>query len=139
MVRARYAVTLVLAGLVLAAGRAGADKFSFPEKQHGKGVLSYRNGIPVLVVECAPDEIGEQVGVLAIKPAARVLAYPEDLLTAAGFSKTIPLFAAAGNKMFAHFPPDYQKELEAMVKASGVQRDRVIVGNTLFDLKKFIG
>jgi hypothetical protein len=40
--------------------------------------------------------------------------------------------------MVRHFPADYRRELEAMVKTAGVPRDPVVVGNTLFDLKKIV-
>src|SRR5262249_57668039 len=36
------------------------------------------------------------------------------------------------------FPRYYRRELEAMARASQVERDRLVAGNTLFDLKKLI-
>jgi hypothetical protein len=46
------------------------DGFRFPEARHGKGQLKYHQELPVLVVEGSPREIGEQIGVLAVKPIA---------------------------------------------------------------------
>src|SRR5262245_5078178 len=130
----RLCLPLLLATLVCGEGQCrAAEKYVFPEGQHGKGRLQYISGVPVLSVAGTPEEIGEQVGVLALKPATRILDYPEDLLKSVGFSKALPLFAAAGNKMVAHFPADYQKEMEALVKAAGARRERVVIGNTLFD------
>src|SRR5437588_12167865 len=86
MIRLRLLMPLI-AGLVLhaistrpASAAAPAEPFRFPEKQHGKGELKYINKIPVLTVEGTPEEIGEQVGVLALKTAVRVLEYPRGLL-----------------------------------------------------------
>jgi hypothetical protein len=45
---------------------------------------------------------------------------------------------AAGNKMVEHFPPDYRRELKAMANAGGAERDKLILGNTVFDLKKSV-
>ena len=81
MPRSRLLLSLC-AGLVLlyAITVCRAEPFRFPEKRHGKGELRYLNKIPVLTVEGTPEEIGEQVGVLALRPAARVLDYPRGLL-----------------------------------------------------------
>src|SRR5436190_1220366 len=49
---------------------ARAEPFRYPEAKHGKGELKYVNGVPVLRVEGTPAEVGEQLGVLALKPAA---------------------------------------------------------------------
>jgi predicted choloylglycine hydrolase len=45
------------------------------------------------------------------------------------------LLAKAGAAMLDQFPEDHRKELEAMAKA-GVDREQLIVGNTVFDIKK---
>src|SRR4051794_4972732 len=49
------------------------DQRRYTEAKHGKGELRYVNGVPVLVVEGTPDEIGEQFGELAMKPAKKPL------------------------------------------------------------------
>jgi predicted choloylglycine hydrolase len=114
------------------------EPFRFPEGRCGKAELKYRNDLPVLVVEGSPEEMGTAVGTLAMKPAARVLDYPRDLLKKFKAGFTWGLFVKMGNGMFRQFPADYQKELEAMARAANVERDRVVVGNTLFDLKKVV-
>ena len=50
-----------------------AAPFRYPEAKHGKGELRYINQVPVLLVAGTPEEIGEQMGVLAIRPAAGLL------------------------------------------------------------------
>src|SRR5204862_108426 len=48
------------------------------------------------------------------------------------------LFVNEGNKLVEHFPDDYRRELEAEIRAAGIDHERGVVGNTMFDLKKFL-
>jgi predicted choloylglycine hydrolase len=82
--------------------------------------------------------MGKAVGALALKPGRRALDYPRDLLKLFGADMLYGVFVKTGNGMVKQFPTDYQKELEAIVKGAGVDRDPVVLGNTLFDLKKIL-
>jgi predicted choloylglycine hydrolase len=124
--------------LFLAAPLSAAEPFRFPEARYGKHELKYINGLPVLTVSGTPAEIGDAIGVLAVRPGRRMLGYPEDLLQHFHLHLLWKPFVSAGKKMYEHFPPEAQAELEAMVAAAGVDRDQVIAGNTLFDLKKLL-
>lgn len=113
------------------------EPFRYPEGQHGKGELRYINHVPVLFVEGTPEEIGEQVAELGLKPSGRLLNYPRDVLQQfyAGF--TWKLFVLVGQRMESNFPADYKRELDAMV-AAGVDRKRLITANTMFDVVKLV-
>jgi len=137
MPRFRSLGLFVLLSLVVVAPARAADPFRFPEKEHGKGKLKYTNGVPVLVVEGSPEEIGDQVGTLAAKPADKILNYPKDLLDRFKVPLGWQVFYKAGTGMLPQFPADHRQELDAMVK-SGVDREKLVVGNTMFDLKKSI-
>jgi isopenicillin-N N-acyltransferase-like protein len=117
----------------------GDEPFRYPGGKHGKGELKYIEGVPVLVVEGTPDEIGEQVGVLAGKPAKRLMNYPQEavshLATPVGMKLIWPTIVKQGNKLHENFPEDYRRELDAMIKTSGVEREPGIIANTIFDLK----
>jgi hypothetical protein len=131
----------VCAFLILAAvetSPVSADPFRYPEAVHGKGDLKYVNGLPVLSVAGTPEEIGEAIGVLAVRPARRMLDYPEDLLRHFHLHLLWRPIVSEGNRMVEHFPEDYRRELEAMVRGGAVERDPVVAGNTLFDLKKLL-
>lgn len=130
-------VLVAVAFVLLPVRLTAADPFRFPEKQHDKGKLQYVNGLPVLTVEGTPEEIGAQVAVLAVKPAERILDYPKDLLDRFQVPLGWPVFVRAGSAMLPQFPADHRKELDAIVK-TGLDRDKVVVGNTMFDLKKSI-
>src|SRR5436305_537828 len=129
-------VPLTAAGQPAPAGEPFAPPFRYPEGRHGKGELKYVRGIPVLVVGGTPDDVGEAVGALAVKPAKRALDYPRALLRAVGADRFYPLTVAAGQNMFKQFPADYRKELDAVARGAGVRPDPLVVGNTLFDLHK---
>jgi predicted choloylglycine hydrolase len=51
----------------------------------------------------------------------------------------MPLMVKTGNAMVAQFPADYRKELEVAAKAAGINRDLLVLGNTMFDIKKMAG
>lgn len=121
------------------AGALASEPFRFPEAKYGKAELKYRNGLPVLIVEGTPEEIGEQMAVLLGKPAARLLNYPKEVLThfatPAGAALMWPTFVKEGQQLLDNFPPDYRTEFETAVKLGGIDRELLMVGNTAFDLK----
>ncbi|MCI0351977.1 MAG: hypothetical protein L0Z53_21360, partial [Acidobacteriales bacterium] len=67
------------------------DPFRYPEAKHGRGEMKYINGLPVLRVEGTPEEIGEQIGVLGLKPAAHLPKLAEDFVKKKGWEKIYPL------------------------------------------------
>jgi hypothetical protein len=124
------------AGLLTPSPSYAAEPFRFPEAKVGtSGQLKYVNQVPVLVASGTPDEIGEAVGTLALKPGQRAADYPRDLLKLHRVELFWPLLVKSGNGLLKQFPAEYQKELDAMSRASKVDRDRLVVGNTMFDLK----
>jgi isopenicillin-N N-acyltransferase like protein len=115
-----------------------AETFRYPEAKHGKGSLKYINGLPVLTLEGTPEEIGEQHGVLALKPASKLLQYPRELLKAHSVEIAWPLIVRTAKSMYPQFPVDFRKELESAAGSADVDKECMIVGNTMFDIKKFI-
>jgi hypothetical protein len=134
----RILVAILLLVLSAPVGRA-EEAFRFPEGKHGKGELKYVNDIPVLSVAGTPREIGEQIGVLAVKPAPQIMNVLKEFLKDRKLEKAWPLLVKIGEGLFARFPADYRAEVEAMVKASGLERDGFIVGNTIMDYTKLAG
>jgi predicted choloylglycine hydrolase len=123
--------------LVLAVPALAAEPFRFPEGKLGdKAELKYLDTVPVLRVEGTPGEIGRAVGELALKPGARVLGYPRELLKHRNVDSMWTFFKGAGKSLYRNFPPPRGDELEAIAKAAEADRDLVVCGNTFFDLKK---
>jgi hypothetical protein len=116
-----------------------AEPFRFPEAKHGKGELKYINGLPVLMVEGTPEEMGEQIGILAVKPAGQILKLIQEFLKLRGLEKAWPWLVQVCNLMVPQFPENHRLELEAAAKASGTERDQFIVINTAYDIIKISG
>jgi len=136
MTRTTGRTILPLCLFFVATSFCSAQSFRYAEGKHGKGELKYINDLPVLRVEGKPDDIGEQVAVLATKSSGKLLAYPKDFLKLAGLESTWPAMVAAGKGLLKHFPADYLKEMDASVKAAQLDRDLLIGANTMFDIKK---
>src|SRR5438094_10020438 len=125
---------------VLVAPAAAADKpFRYPEGKHGKGELKYVNGVPVLTVEGTPEEIGEAIGVLALKPVKPLEALFMEFLKQRNIDKILPFFAKSCEGILSRGPAEYRREIDAMAKASGFKRDLIIIANCYIDLAKIGG
>jgi predicted choloylglycine hydrolase len=117
---------------------SAGEKFFYPPGKHGKGELRYVNNVPVLLVQGTPEEIGEQVAVLAITPAQRMMTYPKDLLDAVGAPAMWQPILTLGKSMLPQFPAAYRQEMEAMGKRFPQHTDLLLAGNTAFDIKKMV-
>jgi hypothetical protein len=135
----RRALPLFLFCLCAPALARGAEPRPYAAGKYGHGELSYINGLPVLRVAGTPEEIGEQIGKLTAQPLTRLMEYPKHLVKALGISVALPVLVAVGNSMTPQFPPDHLKELNALAKSCGLDRDLGILGNTLPDLAKIGG
>jgi isopenicillin-N N-acyltransferase like protein len=130
---------LALLVCVLVATAYAEEPFRYPEGRHGKGEFRYVNNVPVLIVRGTPQEIGDQIGVLALKPAARI----GDLVR--GYVKRVvpegllPLVNVSARALYNRFPREYQLEVEATAAASGVDKDTLVLANTIIDLQEMIG
>ncbi|MSR32755.1 MAG: hypothetical protein EXR99_14760 [Gemmataceae bacterium] len=117
---------------------AGPPPFRYPETQEANPSLRYVNGLPVLLAEGSPEAMGKTVGKYGLKPAKKAAAYPREIMKKYGGGFLEPLLAKTGEKMFASFPTEYRKELAAIAEASGETLEDLILGNTLFDIKKVV-
>jgi isopenicillin-N N-acyltransferase-like protein len=83
--------------------------------------------------------MGEQIGVLAIKPAAALFDLTKEFLKSRGWEQLYPVLLKTAAGLATQFPPHHLAELEAMAKASGQSRDLLVFGNVAPDLLKFGG
>jgi predicted choloylglycine hydrolase len=116
-----------------------AEPRPFAEAKHGKGELSYVNGVPVVQVEGKPAEIGDQMAVLTAKSAEKLLGYPKDYLKSMKMEFSWPLIVKMAQGMAAQFPADYMSELETGIKVAHLNRELVIAANAMFDIKRMMG
>jgi predicted choloylglycine hydrolase len=131
-------LTLSAALLVPTAGKSETP-FRYVEGKHGKGELRYVKGIPVLTVRGTPEEIGEQVGVLALRSLQPLFERSKEFARAWNIEPVYPVLLKTGSLMTATFPADYRKELDAMAKAAGISRDLLIFGVTFVDVLHLTG
>jgi hypothetical protein len=125
--------------LILTPGLRADEPFRFPEAAHGKGELKYRNGIPVLVAVGTPEEMGEQIGTLAVKPVAgKMKALVDDVLKDK-VGPAWPIVVKACEGLFKQFPEEYRKEVEATAKAGGIDLQVLVIANTIGDIQHLGG
>jgi hypothetical protein len=129
-------ITLVLFMYMAADARTG-EPFRYPEGRHGKGELKYRNGVAVLVAAGTPDEIGEQIGRLAVKPLAPHIGLVKKYVD--NFGLAWPVLVRVCDGLFRQFPEEYRREVEAMARAGGIERDLLVVANTIGDVQHLGG
>lgn len=137
MLRSRIAVGVLV--LLVGASVCAAEPFKYEEGKHGKGRLKYINGLPVLMVEGTPEEIGEQTGALTGKSVKKLLGFPKLYIEKFGYGAAWGALSKVSKSMEPAFPADHLKELETCAKAAGVDRDLAITGNTFADIKKVGG
>jgi hypothetical protein len=116
-----------------------AEPFRYTEGTHGPAELRYVNGLPVLTVAGTPEEIGAQIGALTGPELKRLVKFPHDLLSRIGLGVMMSPLTKISNSMWPQFPPDCRRELDAMVKQTGLDRDQAVLGNTVFDILKIAG
>src|SRR5687767_4152576 len=110
---------------------APAVPFRFPEGRHGQGELAYHAGVPLLRVAGTHEEVGEQIAALAVRPAPRLLDYPEGLLRERLRSKALarlllPVARRLGRRLLRQFPEGLRREMDGMARA-GLDPGRVLV------------
>ncbi len=133
-------ITLFLAVTISFAPALRADEKRFTEAKHGKGELRYVDGVPVLIVEGSPAEIGEQFGALAMKPVKKPLIDKLDsYMKKSGMESAYPIMLRTAGIILPIFPEANQKEFTAAAKASEVPRNIIIMTNAMPDLEKIGG
>jgi hypothetical protein len=118
---------------------AASEPFRFPEGTHGQGRLAYVDGIAVLCVTGTPEEMGDQVAALALRPAAPLLGQIDGFVEFLGLKPIYPILLKTTRFMTARFPPDHLRELDAMAETSGQPRDLLILANTFHDAMHVFG
>lgn len=116
-----------------------SDAFRYPEGQHGRGELRYLENVPVLVVRGSHAEMGEQIGVLALKPAAKVMELVDGFANRQIPKNTRPIADFTIQALYGNFPVEYRAEVEAMAKAAGVDKRSLVMANTIIDLQEIVG
>ena len=132
--RRSIALWFLLACMVVVAGTArAAEAVPFREGRSDKAELKYINGLPVLVVQGTPEEMGRQQAALLGTVAKGLVGFPKDLLRTIGREGYWPKVVESGLAMVPYFPPSHLAEMDAFAKAVGLDRRELIGVNTLVD------
>lgn len=137
--RGPLSIGAAIACLALASSAPAAEPFRFPEAKHKGGELKYMSGLPVLTVGGTPEEIGEQVATLTAGSVRPLMELPQEIIRHHRLGFAWPIFVAAAEGLFKNVPADYQKELEVGTKVGKIDRDTVLVGNCLLELRRLGG
>jgi hypothetical protein len=132
----RRLVAAVAVVCLAAVAAPAAGLFQYPKGQHAGARLRYIDGIPVLTVGGTPDDIGTAVGVLTRPAVDGLFGYFDGLLKRSHMDLISPALVKSADGMLPQFPPAYRAEMDAAIKAAGLPRDKVIVANCLWDVKK---
>lgn len=136
------------------APKPGAEPFRYNEGEHGKGKLTYVSGVPVLILEGSPEQMGEQTGVLAVRQSKPLYNFPrdyfrrectttlrgafpklaEDKIQAMEAEVLWPKFQKVALKLEPNFPKAHLAELKALIKAGQLDREQLVASNGMFDL-----
>ncbi len=135
----RIACPLIALCLLACSTLAHAQAFRFPEANHGNGELRYVQGIPVLTVRGTHAEMGEQIGKLALKPAAQIIDMINSYATRGVPQNVRPAANLVVSTMVARFPKRYRDELNAMAEAAQVDKSALFMANTIIDLEEMVG
>ncbi len=142
-IRHGIVLALLLSGLLLclfpAAVRAD-EEFRFTEGKHKQGELKYVDGLPVLLVQGTPEEIGEQMGTLVGQVVKPMHGLPKEILRQHGLGALWPVIVATSRRLVTRAPKEYQREIEAGAKAAvGVDSDVLYVANAMIELRRLGG
>jgi predicted choloylglycine hydrolase len=86
----------------------------------------------------SPSEIGGAVGALSVRHASRMLGYPDDMISHFRIGWLRRPLVWAGKRMIRGLDKAVRTEMDAIVASSGIDPDRMVLGNTMFDIKKMV-
>ncbi|HUG92132.1 MAG TPA: C45 family peptidase [Planctomycetaceae bacterium] len=132
-----------LASLILLALSCGvlaaAEPFRFPERTYKQAELKYVHGLPVMILQGTPEQIGEQQAALVADVVRPLMAYPKKVLDEHGYGAAWPLAVGMSRRLIDNGPERFRRELEAAVSKSGLDGDALYVGNAMLELRRLGG
>ncbi|MBN1909191.1 MAG: hypothetical protein JW818_05580 [Pirellulales bacterium] len=118
---------------------AGDPPVKYTEGTHGGGRLQYIDGLPVLVVQGTPEEIGDQIGALVTPGAKRLLDYPRRAFLGGRDRKRWEQLLEASKALWNNIPADHRKEIDAAVRGRDIDHDVLVAGNVMMDVYRGLG
>ena len=114
------------------------ERFRFPEARHVGGELVYVHEVPVAIVGGTPEEIGDQLGQLVLKPARELTHLGDDFLEQQNLAGLKNVLLGAGGVFTKQFPEDALAELQAAARTSEWPENLLVFGNVVTDLRHLV-
>ncbi len=122
-----------------AAASPAAEVPRFVERTFEGGRLKFVKGLPVMILQGTPEQIGRQHAELVANAAKSLMSLPKQILQEHGVANSWPLVAAASRTLLSRVSPEHRAELDAIVKTTGIDRDALAVANTMLELRRLGG
>jgi hypothetical protein len=131
------AFALAVAFFVNAEPAAAEKRTIYSPARFEAAEIKFHHGLPLVTVSGTPEEIGSQLGHLLKRPISELLDRHDAFAKGFGFSKPVELLLKTGHLMLPLFPEAHRRELQALVKVSGVDLDLLVFGNIMYELSRF--
>ena len=128
--------SMILAAATQQVTQTCAKEQLYPTTTYGNGQLRYVSGIPIAIYSGTPTQIGEQHAELVGKPGAPLLKYPKRILQDSGTGNFWPLAVFASQRLMVQAPDRYVQEMSAAANRADVDRDELLVANSLLELRR---
>ena len=136
-----FATAAIVSAIVADGTTSAADaRRVFKESKAEGGELRYVQGIPVLLLEGEPEQMGRQQAALVFDVARRNANLPKTILGEYGGGLLWPLVVGCGRSLLKDGPERCQRELNAAFTAAGCKQeeiDSLTVANSLIELRCF--
>jgi isopenicillin-N N-acyltransferase like protein len=136
-----FATAAIVSGIVANGVTVAAEaRRVFKESKAEGGELRYVHGIPMLLLEGEPEQMGRQQAALVLGAARRSAHLPKTILGEYGGGFLWPLVVACSRSLMEDGPQRYQRELKAAFAAAGYKQDEIeslTVANSLIELRCF--
>jgi hypothetical protein len=119
-------------GAAVAAGAAETAAFR-PATAEG-AELKLVGDLAVLTLQGSPDKMGRQSAALTGDAMKRVAEFPRLLVMLMGRQGEWAKHAGNSRAMFEQFPADHRQELDACAAAAGMDREKLVILNTILDV-----
>lgn len=125
--------------IAFAAGLSAQTRLTFPDGKHKAGEMKHVGGLAVLTVRGTPDEMGEQLGVLAVKAAPGLDGLRREFLKDSKQEDAYDGIKLLARQLKKNFPKDHLVEMDAAAKHGGQEADLLYFANTVYDLSSGMG
>ncbi len=136
-----FVLAVAVSGLAAIRGASAADaQRMFQEATAEGGELRYIHGIPVLLLEGEPEQMGRQQAALVLGVARRHSHLPKTILGQYGGGFLWPLVVGYSRSLMKDAPERYQRELKGALANAKYQQeeiDALTVANSLIELRCF--